>query len=172
MCSPSRAGLMTGRYGTGILGITDWIKPGVEDKLGLPVDSVTHPQLLGAGYRTGLIGKWHLGTQPIQHPTKFGYGYFVGFLTGGNSPKDPTLEKAGETKKFPGLTADVLTDEALEFCARRGTKRSRFSWRCTIARRTPPGCRSRTRTWHRIGTRTSRSRIRTTRSSTSSGSRT
>ncbi|QDU95317.1 sulfatase-like hydrolase/transferase [Lignipirellula cremea] len=115
VCSPSRASLMTSRYGTE-LGITDWIRPGPEDNLGLDPKTVTWPEVLqAAGYKTGLVGKWHLGDKPQFHPQKTGFDYFMGFLGGGNSPVNPKLEKDGETRKFEGLTPDILTDHAIEF---------------------------------------------------------
>ena len=75
VCSPSRAGLMASRYGTELV-ITDWINPRNEPHHGLDPKTVSWPRLLAkAGYRTGLIGKWHLGTLDKYHPTKFGYQY-------------------------------------------------------------------------------------------------
>jgi uncharacterized sulfatase len=68
-----------------------------------------------AGYRTGLIGKWHLGALPRCHPTQHGFDEFLGFLGGGNTPMDPTLEMNGETKKLNGSLPDLLTDAALAF---------------------------------------------------------
>lgn len=115
VCSPSRVGLLTGRYGSE-MGITDWLNPRKEPKGGLKSGTLTWPKLLQqAGYRTGLVGKWHIGLLDEMHPTKFGYDYFMGFRGGGNSPKDPTLEKDGKTSKFKGLTPDILTNHALEF---------------------------------------------------------
>ena len=115
VCSPSRAGLMTSRYSSE-LGILDWINPRSESELGLDPDLVTWPELLQkTGYRTALVGKWHLGTQDRFHPTTMGYDEFFGFRSGGNRPQNPTLEKNGETREFPGFTADVLTDGAIEF---------------------------------------------------------
>jgi len=115
VCSPSRASLISSRYGTE-LGITDWIHPAREPELGLPTDTTTWVQLLNdAGYHTGLVGKWHLGTPDSMHPTQFGYDHFMGFRTGGAPTKNPTLEKDGENRKFEGLTTDILTDHALEF---------------------------------------------------------
>ena len=112
VCSPSRAGLMTSRYGTE-LGITDWINPQWEPSHGLDPKTVTWPELLSdAGYRTGLVGKWHLGTLDRFHPTR------TGFRTGGNTPKDPVLEFAGKTRQFEGFTPDILTDHAVDFVRR------------------------------------------------------
>lgn len=115
VCSPSRASLMTSRYATE-LGIHDWINPRRESELGLDPATVTWPEVLqAAGYTTGLVGKWHLGTADRFHPTKAGYDYFMGFRAGGTSPSDPVLEKDGQEQQFKGFTADVLTDHALEF---------------------------------------------------------
>lgn len=120
VCSPSRAELMTSRYGTE-LGITDWINPRKEPELGLDPAYETWPEALaGAGYRTGLIGKWHLGTLDKFHPTEFGYEYFMGFRSGGNKPKDPTLEVEGTERKLSGLLPDILVDDAIEFLRRDG----------------------------------------------------
>jgi uncharacterized sulfatase len=82
----------------------------------LDPERVTWPELLlQAGYRTGLVGKWHLGTQDRFHPTRHGFEYFMGFRTGGNRPQNPVLEIDGVDKAFMGFTADILTDHALEF---------------------------------------------------------
>ena len=115
VCSPSRASLLTSRYGAE-LGITDWIHPGREPELGLNPSLTTWADVLQhAGYTTGLVGKWHLGTQDRYHPTRQGYDYFTGFRDGGTSPSDPTLEKNGERREFEGFTPNILTNEALQF---------------------------------------------------------
>ncbi len=67
VCSPSRASIMTSRYASEY-GILDFI-PNPEHRLydpdynpGLDPESITFAEVLqGAGYRTGLVGKWHLG---------------------------------------------------------------------------------------------------------------
>lgn len=121
VCSPSRASLMTSRYGSEVK-ITEWLNPR-SDKHGLPARLLTWPELLQkAGYKTGLVGKWHLGLAAEHHPTKHGYDEFSGFLAGGTSPKDPVIEHAGETKKRAGFTADVLTDYALDFIDRHANR--------------------------------------------------
>ena len=116
VCSPSRATFLTGRYGTQ-LGVTDWITPKqAKAGLGLPPDSVTWPKVLQQhGYRTGLIGKWHLGEQPQFHPNRLGFDYFMGAAGGSFKPKDPELEVNGQTTKMEGFGADILTDAALRF---------------------------------------------------------
>lgn len=120
VCSPSRASLLTSRYGSE-LGITDWLHPRVEPGAGLKPGTLTWvEQLRRAGYRTGLVGKWHLGLTDKTHPTKFGYEYFMGFREGGTSPKDPRLEMDGVQRKFDGLTPDILTDHAMRFIREAG----------------------------------------------------
>ncbi len=81
-CSPSRAGLLTGRYQQ---------KFGHEfnpsrANTGLPVDQVTIAnRLKKIGYTTGLVGKWHLGNLPEMQPQQRGFDEFFGFLAGSHS---------------------------------------------------------------------------------------
>jgi uncharacterized sulfatase len=116
VCSPSRVSFLTGRYGTQT-NITDWITPKeAEGGLGIPNSAITWMSVLQrAGYRTGLIGKWHLGSLPQFHPTKNGFHHFMGFLGGGNTPLNPTLEVNGKEEKLKGPLADLITDDALDF---------------------------------------------------------
>lgn len=118
VCTPSRASLITSRYGSE-LGLTDWLNPRREPFHGLDTELLTWPEVLqAAGYRTGLVGKWHLGLQDEHHPTKHGYMHFMGFRGGGTRTADPVLEKDGKERQFEGLTADILTAEALDFLER------------------------------------------------------
>ena len=118
VCSPSRTSLMTSRYGSE-LGVTDWIHPRNEPDLGLNPKTVTWTEAMqAAGYRTGLVGKWHLGVPDKFHPTKTGFDYFMGFRTGGNKVIRPTLEVNGKNQQVDGYTYDILTDDALRFIDR------------------------------------------------------
>jgi choline-sulfatase len=120
VCSPSRATLLSGRYGTQV-DITDWINPQEgEAGVGLPVELTTWAEALQrAGYRTGLVGKWHLGSQQRFHPTRHGYASFFGFLGGGTEPMNPRLEnETGVEQVFAGPEPDVMTEAALRFIAR------------------------------------------------------
>src|SRR4051812_31591254 len=78
-CSPTRAGLLTGRYQT---------RFGHEFNAGgagsgLPLSETTiATRLKGVGYATGSVGKWHLGSEPQFHPQKRGFDEFFGFLGG------------------------------------------------------------------------------------------
>ena len=116
VCSPSRAGFLTGRYATE-LGIRDWISPDeAAGGLGLPPGTATWPALLRErGWRTALVGKWHLGRGPRSHPSGFGIERFFGFLDGGNTPINPTLEVEGREQALEGPLPDLLTDEAIRF---------------------------------------------------------
>ena len=118
VCSPSRTSLMTSRYGSE-LGVTDWIHPRNEPDLGLNPKTVTWTEAMqSAGYRTGLVGKWHLGVPDKFHPTKTGFDYFMSFRTGGNKVIRPTLEVNGKDQQVDGYTYDILTDDALRFIDR------------------------------------------------------
>lgn len=118
VCSPSRVAILASRYGSE-MGIFDWINPQSEPTLGLDPGTAAWPRLLAEkGYRTGLIGKWHLGTEDRFHPSKFGYQYFMGFRAGGTTPRDPELEVDGQVKKVEGYVVDLLTDDAVRFVER------------------------------------------------------
>ncbi len=121
VCSPCRASLMTSRYSTEI-GIPDYI-PESDRETGLDPAIATWPRVLSdAGYRTSLIGKWHLGGSDRHHPTKFGYDDFIGFRYGAGISKDPVVEIQGKGTQMEGYTPDILTDFAIEFVQRGGSE--------------------------------------------------
>ena len=116
VCSPSRAGFLTGLYGTQV-GITDYITPReAGEGVGLPETTQTWPEVLQRnGWRTGLFGKWHLGTIPKFHPTRHGFDYFFGSLAGSFAPMNPELEHNGRSAKMEGAGSNLLMDDALRF---------------------------------------------------------
>jgi arylsulfatase A-like enzyme len=87
VCSPTRFGMITGRYQYRLRGAAeepirsaDRAKP----HIGLPPSHPTLPSLLkAAGYRTALVGKWHLGHPPAFGPLKSGYDEYFGPMAGG-----------------------------------------------------------------------------------------
>ncbi|NOX54562.1 MAG: sulfatase-like hydrolase/transferase [Planctomycetes bacterium] len=85
-CSPSRAGLLTGRYQNRFGYERNPIGAANEDpEVGLPASERTLAQHLhDFGYATALIGKWHLGAAPAYHPLRRGFDEFFGFLHEGH----------------------------------------------------------------------------------------
>src|SRR5437016_168436 len=78
VCSPTRAGFLTGRYQQRF---GHEFNPGgnAPQTFGLPLDQVTIGNVMQkAGYKTGLIGKWHQGTMDKYWPTQRGFDEFYG----------------------------------------------------------------------------------------------
>jgi arylsulfatase A-like enzyme len=125
VCSATRTALITGRYQYRMrVGLEEPI-PGRQSPHGLSPDTPTLPGLLGAaGYRTALVGKWHLGSPPAFGPLKSGYERFYGNLSGGIdyfTHKDSVGPRAtvdfwdGETLvNTQGYYTDLLTERALQ----------------------------------------------------------
>ena len=102
VCSPSRAGLITGRY-QNRFGYTRNILLAPKDSLmGLPLSEQTLPEVLNnVNYKTKAIGKWHLGAHESLVPEKRGFDEFFGFLIGGHRyfPDDLTLNDLTEARR-------------------------------------------------------------------------
>lgn len=105
ICGPSRASLMTGRYQQRF-GFEYNNGPDVRDArehLGLHGDEVTLADALKtAGYRTGAIGKWHLGSSPEHYPTRRGFDEWWGFLSGQTNYIDPDSPDAINPEQVAG----------------------------------------------------------------------
>lgn len=133
ICSPSRTALITGRYPQrcGVYSNIDVFK-------GVPVSETFLPELLQKdGYRTAIIGKWHLGRiehtkLPVQtrdyhkntiagcpeehHPLSRGFNYYFGFnASGANFYDSPSIFRNHENVKTDGYLTDELTREAVQF---------------------------------------------------------
>jgi len=123
-CSPTRAGLMTGRYPQRF-GYE--FNPDGSPDFGLPLTETTiADRLKAAGYRTALFGKWHLGSAERLHPMRRGFEEFYGFLgadhsymnvdyvdVGTNLP-DPLLDGMTPAPSVTYLT-DALGDRAVRY---------------------------------------------------------
>ena len=114
-CSPTRAGLMTGRYQTRF---GHEFNP--NGPQGLPLTETTvADRLKAAGYVTGLVGKWHLGAQPAMRPQKRGFGEFFGFLGGAHSYFDAAeILRGNEPVSEMDYTTDAFGREAAAFIDR------------------------------------------------------
>ncbi len=85
-CSPSRAGLLTGRYQARFGHEYNPVYDPLDEKEGLPVTEKLLPQFLAeAGYLTSWVGKWHLGASPAHLPWNRGFADTFGFLGGGHA---------------------------------------------------------------------------------------
>jgi arylsulfatase A-like enzyme len=142
-CSPTRAGLMTGRYPQRF-GHEFNVGPGpLGNESGLPVTERTMAdRLKAAGYRTALFGKWHLGSAEHFHPMSRGFDEFFGFLGGAHSyldpmsnGPDPLLDGRTPVQEMSYLT-DALADRAADFI-RRNESRPFFLYLAFNAVHTP-----------------------------------
>jgi arylsulfatase A-like enzyme len=133
VCSPTRFALMTGRYQYRLRGAADEPISGQargNPLLGLPPEHPTLPSLLkDAGWRTALIGKWHLGYPPHFSPLRSGYETFYGPMSGGvdyfthcgtNGAHD--LFEGDEETHDPGYLTDLITQRAVAWIERVATE--------------------------------------------------
>jgi arylsulfatase A-like enzyme len=120
VCSPTRAGLMTGRYQQ-----RAGIYTAGEGGSGLPLNETIFPQFLKpAGYVCGAFGKWHLGLTSEYNPAARGFDEFYGFQGRGahdyyklDDPESPLYRNLDPIKDHGYLTTR-LTDEAVSFLKR------------------------------------------------------
>ena len=114
-CSPTRAGLLAGRYQTRF---GHEFNPSGEG--GLPLTETTlADRLKAAGYVTALVGKWHLGGTPEFHPGKRGFDEFFGFLGGAHSyVQSAGILRGAEQVKELDYTTDAFGREAAAFIER------------------------------------------------------
>ena len=101
VCSPSRAGLITGRYQNRFGYSRNILLTPKDSTMGLPLSEQTLPDVLKeANYRTKAIGKWHLGAHESLVPQRRGFDEFYGFIIGGHKyfPEDLTLNDLTEAR--------------------------------------------------------------------------
>ncbi len=130
VCSPSRAGMLTGRNQVrfGYDNNLDDNTPGFDPEFaGLNVKEKTiADRLKAAGYTTGLIGKWHLGSRLQFHPLKRGFDEFWGFIGGGHNyfptkkdgKPEPLIQCNFKTTAPITYLTDDMGSEAVDFIQR------------------------------------------------------
>ncbi len=119
VCSPTRSSLLTGRFNSRF----GCISP--TNARVLPFDTVTLARALQSlGYRTALIGKWHLGSLPEWGPQRYGFDHSYGSLAGGVSSYGHVYKKGefvrtwhrhGKLIEEEGHVTDLITREAIGF---------------------------------------------------------
>lgn len=132
-CTPSRAGLLTGRYAprTGLTAIVfpddsplTWVAKATGTNIRLPAEEITIADVLrAAGYRTFMAGKWHLGNQAPSRPLDFGFENWLGVLYSNDMTPlalwrdEEIVEPAPVDQRF--LT-ERYTDAAVAFIEEQG----------------------------------------------------
>ena len=119
VCSPTRSEFLTGRYHRrlGVYGVSTG-----QERMN-PDEKTVADSFKGAGYVTGIFGKWHNGSQWPYHPLARGFDTFWGYTSGHwGEYFDAPLEHNGVMKTSKGYIVDVLTDKALQFIERNQSK--------------------------------------------------
>ena len=133
VCTPTRCAFVTGRYpartAVGLEEPLAWRRQLVEQKRdpGLPPEHPTVASLLKAtGYRTALVGKWHLGYLPKYSPVKSGFEEFFGIMSGAadffthkDANGEGDLFEAEVPVERVGYMTDLITERAVEYLRRQ-----------------------------------------------------
>jgi arylsulfatase A-like enzyme len=137
VCSPTRFALMTARYQYRLRGAAEEpisIRTRASTTLGLPPEHPTLPSLLrDNGYRTALIGKWHMGYPPAFGPLRSGYEEFFGPMSGGvdyfthcSSTGSHDLWFGEEQRKEQGYLTDLISRRAVDYVNRIASQEAPF----------------------------------------------
>ena len=132
-CSPTRAALLTGRYQQRFGHENNPVYDPLDDKEGLPLGERLLPQFMkDAGYATGWVGKWHLGSSPAHTPWKRGFDETFGFIGGGHRFADwqpnerqytlPLMRNGEPLPDAPAHLTATFGDEASAFIRRHTDK--------------------------------------------------
>ena len=130
-CTPTRAGLISGRYQQRFTLEMPLGHAATKDvDRGLPASGRSLPQLLkNAGYATALIGKWHLGYKPEFSPNAHGFDQFFGFKSGyidfyqhtDNASRSDLFENDAPAKAA-GYMTDLITERSIRFIEQNATR--------------------------------------------------
>ncbi len=137
VCSPTRFALMTGRWQYRLRGALEEpinSRSKGSTTLGLPPQHPTLPSMLRqAGYRTALIGKWHLGYPPHFSPLKSGYDEFFGPMSGGvdyfthcGTQGAHDLYFGEEEHQEDGYLTDLLSRRSVDYVQRMAAQEAPF----------------------------------------------
>ena len=129
VCSPTRFAMLSGRYQYHFRGAAEeplGSKTRESQTLGFPVDHPTLPSILkGSGYKSALMGKWHLGYPPTFGPLKSGYDEFFGPMAGGvdyfthcDVNGRPDLFFEDREKSEEGYLTDLISKHSVDFINR------------------------------------------------------
>jgi len=130
-CSPTRAGLITGRYQQRFAIERPLShETSADSALGLQATGRSLPRLLAnSGYATALIGKWHLGYKPEFSPLAHGFQYFFGFKAGYTDYYQhvdnaglPDLWENDKPVTVTGYMTDLITERSIQFMAKNRDK--------------------------------------------------
>ncbi|GAB3487725.1 sulfatase family protein [Marinomonas epiphytica] len=105
ICTPSRASILCGTYNH-VNGVTT-----LDSKINKHIPNVAK-HLQTGGYRTAMIGKWHLGEGKEHEPSGFD---FWSVLPGQGDYFDPELIEMGKDIQVPGYATDIITDKSIEW---------------------------------------------------------
>jgi arylsulfatase A-like enzyme len=125
VCVPSRAALLTGVYQQRL-----GIEGNPDEKKGLPSSHRTVAERLQtAGYRTAMIGKWHLGFGQGATPNARGFdtslafnSWSIDYYSHRTPAGDPGLFEDGRPVDIPGYSTDIFADRAVEFIQRQDAR--------------------------------------------------
>ena len=127
VCSPSRAGFMTGRYQERF-GYDNNLPPGAKNGLSL-AETFVSKRLQAIGTETALVGKWHLGYPAEFHPNRRGWDWFYGLLQGSRGyfpAAKPTphrvIQENGKPTPEVGYVTDRFGDAAVRFISNEREK--------------------------------------------------
>jgi arylsulfatase A-like enzyme len=129
-CSPTRTGLVTGRYQQRYAIEVPLGNASGAGEQGLPPTGRSLPQLLkNNGYSTALLGKWHLGYKREFSPNAHGYDYFFGFKSGytdyyqhTDGSGHPDLFENDKPVSESGYMTDMITDRSIRFIEQNASR--------------------------------------------------